>query len=465
MTAKAELGNFESLTEEKPALVLLKREISKLNKFIDSKGLIIASTPDGQFPAYFARDTTTIIILSLEAAKASPVAYRELENNHFFKVFRKNLVFLAQNQGQVDNPETEGEIGKILHEIREGPENQIVLAGLRKGGWPVEGEDGNLRMRYFGSIDSTPLWLTTIHRYCETTGDYTLAEELAPQIEMAAQYLLKHEDPETGLVIFESNASQGGLTHQSWMDSAESNPPPPIYYSEVQGYYYQANLCLAELLRRRDPNSELASRLEERAKLIKEGFNRYFYWPREGYFYSAIQKLENGQLKPVRERRSNPAHGLYFGIINQERISLVANRLMHGDIFGPCGVQTLSLADSPKFDPFVYHNGPPWPHDNALIALGLRKMGYHKYADRICSEILDQLYSLGSAYEFILVKDDKPTISENEISEAKPPPNRHQAWALAAEIYDLASTPSYTPPEYMFDPKRNARFKLPKYHG
>lgn len=476
--------------KEPPSFPLLRQEIAGFKKFINEKGLILASTPDGQFPAYFGRDTAITIDLALEAMTASHVARQELER--FVPVFRKNLLFFAENQGCGEyNLETEEEDGKIPHEIREGPENQIVLTGLKRAGWPVEGEEGNLRMRYYGSVDSTPLWLIAAHRYCEVTGDYSLADEIAPQIEKAIQYLLRHEgpeyiqvnramkeNPEAGLVLFKGKTSKGGLTHQNWMDSAESNPPPPIYYTEVQGYYHRANLLMADLLRKRGPNSKLASQLEVKARIIKENFNKIFYWPEEGYFYSAIQKLDDGRLKPVKEVRSNIGHCLWSGIIDEEKIQYVLRRLKEKDplsgerdLLSEYGLRTLS-AKSPKYEGYSYHNGSIWLHDNALTVAGIRNLGYRhwyqKWGDIISCRTIDGILAQGSNPEFnmvdkngkLLLKEDLAKVCNMDLegdkfvakngANGKPkarrtPPNLNQAWTWVAKIYLLASTPYYIP--------------------
>ncbi|MDP3998718.1 MAG: amylo-alpha-1,6-glucosidase [bacterium] len=438
---------------------LLRKEVSRLELFINPDGYFNASTANGQFPAKFGRDIAIGIESAVNAAAVSPTVYEELEREHLFPVFRRNLVFLGQHQGQGPyNPETAEEEGGILHEQREGPENQVVLAGLKRGLWPVKGEEGNLRMRYFGSVDSTPLWLIAVHRYCEVTGDYSLADELAPQIEKACQYLLRHENPEyipgnsgmkknpeAGLVLFKGKASKGGLVHQNWMDSAESNPPPPIYYTEIQGYYYKAHLHLAELLRRRNPDSELASQLKSRANTLKENFNKLFYWPDQGYYYSAIQKLDDGRLKPVREVRSNIGHCLWSGIIDKEKVPDVVKRLMERDMFGPTGIRTLS-EDSPNYDRCKYHMGRVWAHDNDLIVRGIHRYGYHKEADQIACRVLNHLDFLTSPYECWGDLDDKPALPE-DLAHDKPPPNTEQFWAETANISFRVHTPSYTPPE------------------
>jgi glycogen debranching enzyme len=41
------------------------------------------------------------------------------------------------------------------------------------------------------------------------------------------------------------------------------------------------------------------------------------------------------------------------------------------------------------YNPMSYHNGSVWPHDNALIAAGLKRYGFHKQTNRIATAIFE----------------------------------------------------------------------------
>jgi glycogen debranching enzyme len=56
-------------------------------------------------------------------------------------------------------------------------------------------------------------------------------------------------------------------------------------------------------------------------------------------------------------------------------------------VFSGWGVRTVSTA-APRYNPMSYHNGSVWPHDNALIALGLGRYGLKAHA----MKIFDGLY-------------------------------------------------------------------------
>ena len=79
---------------------------------------------------------------------------------------------------------------------------------------------------------------------------------------------------------------------------------------------------------------------------------------------------------------SNMGHLLWSGIVPEERARLVAGALMSDAMFSGWGVRTLSTDDR-GYNPIGYHIGTIWPHDNAIIALGLARAGFRDEANRI----------------------------------------------------------------------------------
>jgi glycogen debranching enzyme len=53
-------------------------------------------------------------------------------------------------------------------------------------------------------------------------------------------------------------------------------------------------------------------------------------------------------------------------------------------MFSGWGIRTLA-ASHRAYNPLGYHTGSVWPHDNALIALGLARYGLHDEVDQIVS--------------------------------------------------------------------------------
>jgi glycogen debranching enzyme len=67
---------------------------------------------------------------------------------------------------------------------------------------------------------------------------------------------------------------------------------------------------------------------------------------------------------------------------------MVGRRLMSDDMLCGWGVRTLSAME-PTFNPMSYHNGSVWPHDNSLVAAGLKAAGLDEYATRVGTEVLE----------------------------------------------------------------------------
>ena len=83
-----------------------------------------------------------------------------------------------------------------------------------------------------------------------------------------------------------------------------------------------------------------------------------------------------------------PANCLWSGIVPKERAGKVVQRLMASDMWSGWGIRTLS-ASNPAFKPYNYQTGSVWPHDNAIIALGFKRYGFHAEAARIARDISD----------------------------------------------------------------------------
>jgi glycogen debranching enzyme len=96
----------------------------------------------------------------------------------------------------------------------------------------------------------------------------------------------------------------------------------------------------------------------------------------------------DGDGNQVDSITSNPGHCLNLGIFFPEKAYSVAERLQAPDMFNGWGIRTLSSL-SPAYNPMGYHIGSVWPHDNALIALGLRSLGLIDQALELSQGLID----------------------------------------------------------------------------
>ncbi|MGH9533869.1 MAG: amylo-alpha-1,6-glucosidase [Terriglobales bacterium] len=267
------------------------------------------------------------------------------------------LRFLARWQGRTVNDWRDEQPGKILHEFREGE--------LTRGGEVPHAP-------YYGSVDSTPLFLIVLGETFQWTGDRELLEELLPAARAALGWIEQYGDLDGDGFVEYLRRSPGGLDNQGWKDSHDSNlhrdgrpEPPPIALCEVQGYCYDARYRLSRLLRLLG-DAATAERVRREATDLAHRFERAFWLPRQGYYAMSL----DGEKRPQEVISSNAGHLLWSRIIGQDRARLVASRLLRAEMFTGWGIRTLA-ADEPTYNPLSYHRGSVWPHDNSLIGLGL----------------------------------------------------------------------------------------------
>ena len=96
----------------------------------------------------------------------------------------------------------------------------------------------------------------------------------------------------------------------------------------------------------------------------------------------------DGAKDPCRVVASNAGHALLCGIAAPERARRVADTLFGVSCFSGWGVRTVA-GSAPRYNPMSYHNGSVWPHDNALIALGLARYGLKAEVLKIFSGLFD----------------------------------------------------------------------------
>jgi glycogen debranching enzyme len=348
----------------------------------------------GRFHALFGRDAA---IVSLQVLPARP------------DVAAATVRALAARQGTADDPETDEEPGKIVHEWW-----QAAPERLRRAGWPVR--DGQLR--YFGSADSTSWFLVLL----ASLDDRSLAAELEDAWRAAGGWLERAMESGGGLVRHGPRRGSGGLAQQGWRDSVD--PTDPAHHGA--GILHADGAVPAPPLA--DADTQAVALVALRALAVLSGEERWndaaagFAVQIEASFDPETLALD-GEGARVSGAGSQLGWLLWADALSAEARERAAERLCRPDVLTPWGLRTLS-SDHPLFAPGAYHRGAVWPFDSWLGWGGLRAAGRSEEAERVRRGVLEAIEAIGQAPELYAVGAGGPA--------PIPIANRVQAWTVGA---------------------------------
>jgi len=310
------------------------------------------------FAALFGRDT---LIASLQTM----IVYPEFAAGA--------LDVLGQHQATARDDYRDAEPGKILHELRRGELAHFKLITQTPS---------------YASADATPLYLIALHAAWKATGDRALIEQHLQTANSCLAWIDKYGDRDgDGFQEYQTRSAHG-MENMAWKDSGDSVMYPngtlvhgPKALCELQGYVYDAWRRMAEIFEELD-DKRRANALRKKAAALFKAFNKAFWDEKSGFYAFAL----DGDKRKVLSVASNVGHCLWSGIVPKERAKAVVKRLMRKDMWSGWGIRTLS-ADHPSFNPYNYQTGAVWPHDNSLIALGMRRYGFAAEAAALARDI------------------------------------------------------------------------------
>jgi len=368
-----------------------KKAASEINRLKDKKGFLKAGQP--VFDRLFGRDSLI-------------AAWQLLDWDS--SVAKATLEILSELQGTKVDEKREEEPGKIIHETDLKLKNHPNIK--------------NFPFPYYGSVDSTALYLIVFGFYFRKVRDEKFLQKHWENILRAVSWIEKYGDKDGDLFLEYKQNNPDALVNQCWKDSDEYKIKMPIAIVEAQGYQYLALRETAKLARIQN-DLALAKKLTQRAEKLKQAFDKEFWMEEQDFYALAL----DGDKKQVKSITSNVGHLLFTGIISEDKVDRVVRRLFKKDLFTPRGIRTHS-AFEPNFHPESYHLGAVWPHDNWVIAQGLKRLGFKREYRALKLAVMKAHEEIGYLPEFYRVKEYKAHL-ESDSPKYNNLPCYPQAWS------------------------------------
>ncbi|WP_285135895.1 glycogen debranching N-terminal domain-containing protein [Microbacterium sp. lyk4-40-TSB-66] len=393
---------------------------------LDALRLVLPENPDDEFFAagapwfftLFGRD-------SIWAARLALPLDREIAAS--------TLRVLARLQGVDDDAQTAQEPGKILHE-------------LRASALEIPGEGIVLPPKYYGSVDSTPLWICLLADTWRAGMPEAEVRELLPTLRAALGWIRDSGDSDGDGFLDYIDRLGTGLSNQGWKDSGDSIQwrdgrlaEGPIALCEVQAYAYEAALAGAALLEEFGTGSDADDIAFWRAWAgdLRERFAETYWVETPEGRYPAVA-LDNAK-RPIDSLTSNIGHLLGTGLLNGDDEAHIASLLLGESMSSGYGIRTMSTGAA-GYWPLSYHGGSVWVHDTAIAVHGMLRAGLNAQARTVVAGLLDA--AEGFAYRVPELHAGDPR-THSSVPTPYPAACRPQAWSAAAAVVCLTAL---TPP-------------------
>ncbi len=378
--------------------------MEQLRMLRSPEGWLYAGLP--KFRAIFGRDS---IISSME--------YLGADNS----IAASTLLALMRLQGKKYDPVSMECPGKIIHENQTDP--ALIESRSRTVPWLKSGKN------YF-SVDSTPLYVILAEMLYSVEKE-AMSQEIGKSVAEALSWIIR-DGMNGSFLSYRKPPQDSGLLSQSWRDGIGSmleQMKSPVSVIGVQGYAYRALRKTRELFPGEflEDHSTLTEAIDDALSFLQENVYDYFSLYDENYLGLAIDG--DGVLNQA--ITSDPGHLLFSGILTRSQEESIVGRLFESDLMTDYGIRCLSSKDR-NFDPRAYQRGSVWPHDNWIIAIGLKECGFSKEYAELRERMIRASEFIGGLPEYFGVSLDGHIL---QTSRMRIKPCFPQAWSTGALHY------------------------------
>ena len=286
------------------------------------------------------------------------------------------LASLADLQGREDDPASEEQPGRILHELRRhGGSGAVLLPQplLRhRRRHPALRRAGRRGVAVAGDRRRTPSAAWRRPSVAPSTGSSDPGDSDGDGfVDYRRRDAARAREPGLEGLL--------GRHHPRRRHAADGSP----------GAGRGAGIRVRRAAGRREPWPTVvdighhASDLRRRAEALKDRFNEVF-WDRRGWFVLGL----DADGRPIDSLTTNPGHALWSGIADDDKARRYVERLVDPDLWTGWGLRTLARSMA-AYDPLSYHNGSVWPHDTALCIAGAARYGCWDAVDLLVDGALE----------------------------------------------------------------------------
>lgn len=384
------------------------------------------------------------------------------------EITKSTILTLASLQGFKYDLVNEEEPGKIHHEFRREkglsePQETIFKALTDNWGKEYSSKNECWQMNYFGSVDSTPLFLRTVAKYRETIDPDILNERIVRRdgtevslyesVVAASSWLIDRLNQDVLGLLTYKRQNPKGIANQAWKDSDEFythlngekvNHQEPIASIEVQGLAYDALLAAADMV------PEMSEDLRQKADIVQQNTLNILWQEDKKYFALGLDYVD-GEPRIIQTKTANPASLLDTRIFDnlpeqqkQIYVSGIVDTIFSNDFMTKAGVRSRALSQSDLIKYWDYHGSfVVWSKESYDIIKGLHRQGLHKLGAQIENRVLNTSRADSSFREFHFVDSlgrvlYGPQSDENTADLIRVPstnnPESIQAWTVAAVI-------------------------------